>query len=317
MTPRGHLLHIRLHLPHAPRHALTNLPYLGGVLHGAIRRRWLSLPAKQYAALDPSHLTTQATDHNARPRWRLIPPPWPIRHPPQWLNDHQHLHLALVIHAGAELPIERAAAALQGLECVGAGREYYRVAQVYVQAQALPVPWPQPTLPILPAPPAITQPASHHLQVQWLTPLHLASKARIRAGHGPTAPTLLGLLRSLVTRAHLLEPAWAAAWGLGSPAWVGWEEHWRRQESPSTSDQATKSILWPYSSCTKQQVLYWQGLLGQQRWYTHLPPAALALLTIGPWLGVGEKPSFGCGHFEWQAEPLNDLQPDPGPKSWP
>ena len=145
-----------------------------------------------------------------------------------------------------------------------------------------------------------TQPAA--LALRWTTPLHLASRSKVQAGHGGAPPTLLAVVRSLRRRACLLEPDWAQALDLDGSAWVAVEESLR--QAGAAGDQATRSrmqvVAWRYGSRTKATPFMRHGLMGSQVFVAPTPPSLQALLSLGTWLGVGEGASFGCGQYRWR-----------------
>lgn len=303
----GCLLRVSLRLPSAPPAALGRLAFLGGVLHGAVAAQWHAQSASaaggQAAGLGGLH-------------WRLLSPPAcrpdsgaAAATRSSWLDAGGCLRFGLLVHAGGgPAQLQAFTAALAAIPEIACGAERYRVAEVSCTPHAVAT---------LPAGLADDTVPGQRLRLDWATPLHLASRAQVLAGHADAPPTLLRCLRSLAQRVRAREPDWARACGLDGPGWVTCEEALRAAQPLSPDDgPPLQSLVWRYGSRTKAAPFAQRGLLGTQHFNLVLPPALLALLAVGAWLGVGEGGGFGCGQYTWQAwdaagQPLPSLLPSP------
>jgi hypothetical protein len=274
----GFFIEAEVHLPSASAGFLAQLPYLGGVLHGAISQ----------------HLHQTAWPANAA--WRLVAPPRRLV-PGQggaqvrWLSDEGNLRFGVVVHAADPMLCAALQGAVQALPWLGSEHERHRVAQVRCRVQDVPAPWL----------PAQSSAAVHPLQLHltWLTPLHMASRAQAAAGHALQAPSLLRVVRSLARRAREWQPQWADQLGIGTAAWTAAEEQLR---AVRVLGDALVPVRWRYGSRTQPNPHERLGLMGTQRFEATLSAAAMALLHWGPWLGVGEGATYGCGGYELHVE---------------
>ncbi len=312
---KGCLLWIGLRLQAAPLAALGRLAFLGGVLHGAVA-------AAQW------HVGSSASEqgHDAGGyalHWRLLAPPvcrpdggssarvggTAAAAPPNWLGTDGWLRFGLLVHAGGgPAQLQAFIAALAAISEIACGAERYRVLEVTCAPRSVAATLPGREGAALPG---------QRLCLDWITPLQLASKAQVQAGHGDAPPTLLRCVRSAAQRLRAREPEWAQACGLDSPGWVQCEEALRRAQPLSMDDEPPpQALVWRYGSRTKAAPFAQRGLVGRQYFSVPLPPALLALLAVGAWLGVGEGGGFGCGQYRWQAwdaagQPLPQLLPSP------
>jgi CRISPR-associated endoribonuclease Cas6 len=292
---QGQVIAVALQLRGGPKGALSQLPYLGGVLHGLLRHQWFECDPK-------------------RVRWAVLAPAAQPGTRAQWVDENGCLHFGVLWHGDADWPALHAAAALQRLQTISLGMHRHPVAAVHTQVQPWLGYWPSSaqqsqaarttvTAEVTAYSPAPASPLT--LSLHWCTPLHMASRARVAAGAGNLPPTLLAILRSLHRRATELEPEWAQAWGMDTmaqtdrgSAWVADMEKIRAaQTAASATTDQTRPFAWPYGSRTKAQPFERHGLLGRQTFCLALPPAVQALLHLGMWLGAGEGSSFGCGRY--------------------
>ena len=263
---------------------LTGSGFLGGVLHGAVRSRWFDLLASA------GFLS-----------WRILVPPPRLatgQGGDSGPGTPHSLEFGVVLHGAHPALWDDAARALESLTELGLGALRVPVLSLHSRHEALPSAAMLPfdrcghglgTQAMLPA----------TLTLHWCTPLHLASRSRIQAGHGGRPPSLLSVVRSLRRRACSLEPAWADALGLDSDAWVAAEEALRPAQA--VDDGATRhrmrSVVWRYGSRTKSTPFLRHGLMGCQVFRAPTTMPLLGLLSLGTWLGVGEGASFGCGQY--------------------
>jgi hypothetical protein len=292
---RGQVIAVALQVRGSPQGVLTQLPYLGGVLHGLLRQQWFGC--------DP-----------ARVRWAVLAPAAQPGARAQWLDENGCLHFGVLWHGDADWPAQRAAAALQGIRTISLGIHRHAVDAVHTQVQPWLAYWPpspkqgQATLPTTIANTTVSSPALASLltfSLHWCTPLHMASRARVAAGAGGLPPTPLAVLRSLHRRATELEPEWTYAWGMNPKAqtahclaWVADLENIRAaQTAAGTTAHQMLPFAWPYGSRTKARPFERHGLLGRQTFCLPLSTATRAMLHLGMWLGVGEGGSFGCGRY--------------------
>jgi hypothetical protein len=273
-TVVGTFVDVEVVLQEAPARFLSQLPYLGGVLHGTISQ-----------SLHGAPLASQAM-------WRLVAPPRRFMAGQagadvQWLSDAGTLRFGVILHSADTTFCQQLLLAVKGMAWLGSGAERHRVAQVRCLSRGLPVPG------VLAGPLSGLQVAQ--VQLTWLTPLHMASRAQVAAGHALEPPTLLRIVRSLARRASEWQPQWAQQLGIGSPAWTGAEEQVRQAQS---LENDVHPLRWHYGSRTKPNPHERLGLMGTQRFEARLSPAVESLLRWGPWLGVGEGATYGCGGYE-------------------
>ncbi len=296
-TSRGRLFTVRLRVRGDLRAAalrMTGSDFLGGVLHGAVRSRWFDWVGGDAPGSD------RAASQSASPAnlsWRVLAPPLRRAVGRATADDIQ---FGAVLHGGDAALWDEAGRRLEALYELSVGPLRVPVLAAHCEHRALPAAaaWT----------PAMTgdNPYAPHpatLALHWLTPLHLASRAKIEAGHGDAAPTLLATVRSLHRRVCQLEPEWAEALGLRTTAWVFAEEALRRAEA--RADGGTRNRLrlldWRYGSRTKNAPFGRSGPIGCQVFRVPVTNPLLGLLSIGTWLGVGEGASFGCGQYLWRA----------------
>jgi len=263
------VLQCRLSLDQAQTRAFHGLNFLGGLLHGLVRAAWWA------------ELGGHAGGHEAG-LYRVIAPPVTLG---SWLDPNGGLQFqVLLAHALTDRRqvLERA---LHGIRKVTDGAEHYVVKDV--QTQWLALDWPTPMA-------RSNETEAVTLSFQWLTPLHMVSRRQLAAGFGDQPPSLLRISRSLARRARAFAPEWADRLGVGGPDWMEVEESWRDAER---LQQATKTFVWRYGSRTKQIPVQRHGLVGDQSFVAKNNAALEALLLAGPWLGVGEGASFGCGGY--------------------
>ena len=274
---------------------LTGSGFLGGVLHGAVRSRWFDLAGRAGGL-----------------SWRILAPPLNtyVRQGSDKQPDALHdLQFGILMHGGQSGLWHDAQRALESLTELGVGALRVPVLSMHCVHRPL-----RPLRPLQvgrarpmtgwregqDAEPGL--PAS--LALHWCTPLHLASHAKILAGHGGAPPLLLAVVRSLRRRVCMLEPEWADALGLGSDTWVTVEEALRRAQACGDGDGASRSrmhaVAWRYGSRTKSAPFLRHGLMGCQVFRLPTSASLLGLLSLGAWLGVGEGASFGCGQYRWR-----------------
>ena len=261
--------------------------FLGGVLHGAVRSRWFDL-ANQAGGL----------------HWRILVAPRDLVIDSGCDNRPGEMHrlqFGVLMHGGQPGLWHGAQQALESLTELTVGSLRVPVLSVHCSHRALPLGAARPLAkwrqgldaePMLPA----------VLALHWCTPLHLASRSKVEAGHGGAPPSLLGLVRSLRRRVCLLEPGWAKALGLESEVWVAAEETLRRADLPGhgATRHRMRLVAWRYGSRTKATPFVRYGLMGCQVFRAPGSASLLGLLSLGAWLGVGEGASFGCGQFDWR-----------------
>ena len=266
---------------------LTGNGFLGGVLHGAVRSRWFDLAGLAEGL-----------------SWRTLVPPPGLAAGPGCESRPGAVHglqFGVLMHGGHSELWHDAQQALESLSELGVGSLRVPVLSVHCLHRALPA---AAALPLarwdegLGADPAL--PAA--LALHWCTPLHLASRSKVEAGHGGAPPSLLAVVRSLRRRVCLLEPAWASALGLESDAWVFAEEAMRTAETCGTGAPRNRmqAVVWRYGSRTKSKPFLRRGLMGSQVFGVPITPPLLGLLSLGAWLGAGEGASFGCGQYRWR-----------------
>ncbi len=274
---RGQLIDITLHLQRPRPNAFDRLDFLGGMLHGLLRSVW------------PRGTKNRPAGWQA-PEFRLLPPSASTAEAPRWLNPQGCLSLSVLWHEHAGLSASDAARALQELRVLKVDAESYRLARIETAVGAWQLPWPAGSLP--------QDIPKLGLEINWLTPVHLASGARVASGQGDRPPYLFRILRSLQKRAEALEPEWAAAWHIGSPEWRDAIETVRRASHPAAvGPHDVQPFEWRYGSRTKAAPILRRGLIGVQRFVVPRHPSVAALLHAGQWLGAGEGSSFGCGLY--------------------
>lgn len=297
---------------------LTGSVFLGGVLHGAVGSRWFGLAGQSAQGQDDGSLQQGLAGGLS---WRILVPPPRLAVGPgigSETADVQGLKFGVLMHGGHAELWHAAQQALESLTDLGVGAMRVPVLSGHCLHRALPSNASLPLInwhdgldsgPILPA----------ALALRWNTPLHLASRSRVQAGHGCTPPSLLAVVRSLRRRVCLLEPDWADALGLDSQAWVGTEEALRRTDAAGigTSRSRMQVVAWRYGSRTKAAPFLRRGLVGSQGFRVPVPAALQALLSLGSWLGAGESASFGCGQYRWRVRLPNDSAVTaPLPQPW-
>lgn len=320
-APTGRLFGVTLRL-HGDLRAgvlrLTGNGFLGGVLHGAVRSRWFDLAG----------LAAQGPGHRPRQQGPAEGLSWRILLPPPRLADGQacdtrpgavhDLEFGILMHGGHPALWHDAQRALESLTELSVGALRVPVSSVHCLHRSLPA---GAALALdgcgngLGAEPAL--PAA--LSLHWCTPLHLASRSKIEAGHGGAPPSLLGVVRSLRRRVGMLEPAWANALGLDSDAWVAAEEALRRTQAcdKGAARNRIQGVVWRYGSRTKSAPFLRHGLIGCQVFRAPATAALLGLLSIGAWLGAGEGASFGCGQYRWRVRlPNGQRAPALLPQPW-
>jgi CRISPR-associated endoribonuclease Cas6 len=264
-------------LPGGSPSFLAQLPFLGGVLHGAINQ------------------TLHESAASNTPAWRLIAPPCRTlfangangANHGAWLSASGALRFGVVVHGNERAHVLGLLSAVQRVQWLGSGDERLQVKDM--QCRIRPVQAPLPTASAARDAPGV------QLSLTWLTPLHMAGRAQVAAGHAQGLPPLLRIVRSLARRAMECQPDWAEALGIGTPAWTMAEEQLR---SAQVQGADAVPVQWPYGSRTKPHPHMRSGLLGTQSFTSALSAGPRALLTWGPWLGVGEGTTFGCGGYE-------------------
>ena len=305
--PRGRLFVVTLRLRgdlQAGVLRLTGNGFLGGVLHGAVRSRWFDLAAQAQTL-----------------SWRILVAP-PHIAAGQGCGSlpgaARGLQFGVLMHGGHAALWHCAQQALESLAELGVGSLRLPVLSVHCLHRALPVAAALPPAsggegmgakPALPA----------ALALHWCTPLHLASRSKVEAGHGAAPPSLLAVVRSLRRRVCLLEPDWAAALGLDAEAWVSAEENLRSASQPGNraTRQRMQAVAWRYGSRTKAAPFVRHGLMGCQVFGVPITPSLPGLLSLGAWLGAGEGASFGCGQYRWRLRlPNGERPPASLPQPW-
>jgi hypothetical protein len=164
----GVLIEVSLHLHGNPQEALQRLPYLGGVLHGLLTSHWVE------------NLGTSA-------RWTVLAPAAQMQPTLKraWLDEVGAMRFCVLWHSST-LPAGQAAKALQKVRTVSLGHERHEVRQVETRLW----PWwgqfPDGSLDLETL--ALAGSPSSTLVLEWRTPLHMASRARVAAGAARTPP---------------------------------------------------------------------------------------------------------------------------------
>lgn len=275
---RGRWIDVSLHLDRHRPDSFARLNFLGGMLHGLLRHAWFDGVPTGQAVMD------------AGTGFRLLPPAVPVTGQPRWIDADGKLRFSVLWHGEEPQHAVAAAARLEGADWLTLDAERYRIRRVETAVAPWRLPWPG-------------HEAGAHgeqcpLAIEWLTPVHLASRARVSSGHGDRPPYLFRILRSLERRALVLEPEWSAAWGLGTPQWAKAVEAVRRAENPVPAGaHDMMPLMWRYGSRTKIHAITRRGLIGVQRFRVPAHAAVVALLKAGEALGAGEGSTFGCGRF--------------------
>jgi CRISPR-associated endoribonuclease Cas6 len=277
----AYFIDVEVVLCESPAPFLAQLPFLGGVLHGAINQ------------------TLHESAASNTPAWRLIAPPCRTVFANgachgAWLLASGALRFGVVVHGKERAHVLGLLSAVQRVQWLGSGDERLQVKDVQCRIRPVHAPVPK-TL-------AACHAARVQLNLTWLTPLHMASRAQVAAGHAQGLPPLLRIVRSLTRRAMECQPDWAEALGIGTPAWTAAEEQLRSAQMQGVD---AVPVQWPYGSRTKPHPHMRSGLLGTQFFTSALSPGPRALLTWGPWLGVGEGTTFGCGGYEVEITDLD------------
>jgi hypothetical protein len=176
----AYFIDVEVVLCESPAPFLAQLPFLGGVLHGAINQ------------------TLHESAASNTPAWRLIAPPCRTVFANgachgAWLLASGALRFGVVVHGKERAHVLGLLSAVQRVQWLGSGDERLQVKDVQCRIRPVHAPVPK-TL-------AACHAARVQLNLTWLTPLHMASRAQVAAGHAQGLPPLLRIVRSLTRRA--------------------------------------------------------------------------------------------------------------------
>lgn len=99
---------------------------------------------------------------------------------------------------------------------------------------------------------------------------------------------------SLRERLIILEPDIARSFRFDTDEWVTQQDELKRC---SVGLSQLRDFDWRWMSGTKSKPIMLHGLMGAVSYHAKLPPVVMALLTLGQWLGVGQRNTLGQGWY--------------------
>lgn len=253
--------------------AVHEIPFLGGMLHGA----W----EHQIRSHCPEAITTLGLgiETGAPKRYAILPPPYGFE-PPVQEDGSVHLGFGVMLYGNAG---EHAASLINAFtQCrylsMGALRD--TIEQMDHREIA----------------PGVAQdfPSRDGIHLHWITPLLLDSQGQRKAGKSNEPPSLIRVVRSVARKISQLEPEMAVQLGLQSPDWIAAEESIR---SLSVEEANWQCVSWRYGSRTKEAPVQFNGHMGTVEYRGPLCSSIHQVLQWGAWFGAGQRTALGQGFY--------------------